>query len=253
MVQLGNVAQETPTEMGIYPKSCWELCFSFATYFQGKKTQTFKNCLRSLGDICQLLGKVQFGGAGPAEITVKDKLHQETLPWSFTLWHCTCLWWVPCLKNLAWPKQESGVLVVSSKYVFEDSEAKMEIPACVPPVVCWENGWRDKERLGNVKHHPFVLLGFGEVRKGRGQEESTGISINSVIFIECKGHSLVWGNVVLLDYNIWLACRAGTDRTTTAMKIFLTGWKRVTCFDIMTFLSYYHTWVRICDFLIPPT
>lgn len=41
---------------------------------------------------------------------------------------------------MAWPKPESEMLVVNSKYVFEDSEAKMEIPVCVPPVVCWENG-----------------------------------------------------------------------------------------------------------------
>lgn len=41
---------------------------------------------------------------------------------------------------MAWPKADSEVLMVSSKHVFEDSEAKMESPPCVPPVACWENG-----------------------------------------------------------------------------------------------------------------
>lgn len=125
----------------------------------------------------------------------------------------------------------------------------MESPPCVSPVTCFENGWRDEESLGNEKHYLFIVPGFGEVRKGRVQEESTRISINSVSFIVCIGHSLVWGNVVLLDYSIWLVYRAGTD-----MKISLAGWKRVTCFEsIMTFLLYCPSWVRMCDFLIPPT
>lgn len=114
----------------------------------------------------------------------------------------------------------------------------------------WMKGWR-KTRKSEALSFCSARVWRGEERKGARREHR--ISINSVSFIECRGHSLVWGNVVLLDYNIWLACRAGTDRTATAMNILLPGWKGVMCFDIMTFLLYCHTWVRICDFLIPPT
>lgn len=138
--------------MDTYPKSCLELCFACAKYFQEKTN--LKDCLRSLGDICQVLGKVQFGGAGPAEITtVRNKLHQKTLPWSFSLWHYTCLWWVLCLKNTAWPKPELEVLMMSSKLAFEDSEAKMESPPCVPPVAVGklnEGMKKDKEMRSTI-------------------------------------------------------------------------------------------------------
>lgn len=115
----------------------------------------------------------------------------------------------------------------------------------------WMKGWRKTRKWEALS---FCCAEFGEVRKGRVQEKSTRISINSVSFIECRGQSLVWGNVVLLDYNVWLAHRAGTDRTATGIKISLARWKRVTCFEsIMTLLLHCHTRVRICDFLIPPT
>ena len=131
-----------------------------------RKTK-LKKCLGSLRDVCQPPREVQLGGAGPAEITtVRDKLHQETLPWSFTLWHCTRPWWVSYLKNMARPKADSEALTVSSKLVFEDSEAKMNSLPCVAPAACWENGWRAEERQENEQCYPLVCMGLE--RRGKG-------------------------------------------------------------------------------------
>lgn len=137
-----------------------------------KKTN-LKKCFGSLGDVYQPPREVQLGGAGPAEITiVRDKLHQETLPWSFTLWNFTWLGWKSYLKNMAWPKADSEVLTVSSKLFFEDSKAKMNSPPCVAPAVCWEKGWRAEERLKNEQCYPLVCMGLERRGKGGGKKRT---------------------------------------------------------------------------------
>lgn len=132
-----------------------------------------KKCPGSLGDVCQPPREVRLGGAGSAEITtVRDKLHQETLPWSFTLWHCIWLWWMSYLKNMAWPQADLEALTVSSKFVFEDSEAKVNIRPCVVPAACWEDGWRAEERLKKEQHYPFVCMGLERRGKGGGKKRT---------------------------------------------------------------------------------
>lgn len=156
-----------------------------------------KKCLGSLGDVCQPPREVQLRGAGPAEITtVRDELHQETLPWSFTLWHCTSLWSVSYSKNVAWPKADSGALMVSLKLVFEDTESKINSPPCVAPAA-WMKGWR---KIRKWAAPSSCVHGAKERSIGRRQEENTRMKLNPTSFIGFRGHSLVWGNVLLLDY-----------------------------------------------------
>lgn len=72
MVYLGNVSSlmlsgpSNPHRHGHLPKILLGTVFGSCQVFSGEK-KPLKNCLRTLGDICQLLGKVQLGGAGPAE------------------------------------------------------------------------------------------------------------------------------------------------------------------------------------------
>lgn len=128
---------------GHLPKILLGKVFGSCQVFSGEK-KPLRIALGPWGTFASFLGRCSL-----EELVLlknnRDKLHQEALLWSFTLWHCTCLWWMSYLKNMAWPKADSEMLMVSSKHVFEDSEAKMESPPCVPPVACWENGWRDEK------------------------------------------------------------------------------------------------------------
>ena len=182
---------------------------------------------------------MQLRGAGPAKITrVREKSRHETLLSSFTLWHFTLLWWVSYLKNIAWPKAGLGIINAEFKACIWGPWSQSEdLTLCCTSCLLgrWMKGWRLAPS--------FCVQGAREARKGSGHEENTRMKLNPATFTEFRGHSLVWGNAVLFDYNVWLAGRAWRDRAVTATSA---GWKKE--WHVLKLLWFYSFFIALLKF-----